>query len=117
MKIRHVCAEHPTDIPQDWVICNAPRPIVGTKIWTGPFITGVLYAAFAMDDEQSDWMIMRNSIQDAVMVFYHTESALVSLAMAYYRKNYPDTIDEIDKVEQRKWLIGQALNILNEGSR
>jgi len=114
MKIRHVCADRP-DVPEDWIICNAPRPIIGTKTWTGPFITGVLYAAFAKDDEQADWMIMRNSTQGAVQVFYHTESTLVSLAMLYYKKNYPDTFNEVEGMHD--WLLSRGLEILNEGSR
>ena len=116
MRIRHVCAERP-DVPEDWVICNAPRPIVGTKIWTGPFITGVFYSAFSMNDEQYGWMDMHNSSQDAVQVFYHAESTLISLATAYYKYNYPDTFDEIDEVEMRDWLVSRGLEILNVGSR
>jgi len=116
MRIRHVCSERP-DVPEDWVICNAPRPIVGTKTWTGPFIEGVFYAAIDPVDEQKDWMIMRNSSQSAVQIFYHTESALVSLAIIYYKKNYPDTVNEIDEVEMRDWLVSRGLEILNEGSR
>jgi hypothetical protein len=33
------------DIPDGWVIGNAPRPIQGKVTWQGPFRHGVFYAA------------------------------------------------------------------------
>jgi hypothetical protein len=33
------------DLPEGWLIVNAPRPLLGKKTWTGQFRHGVFYAA------------------------------------------------------------------------
>jgi hypothetical protein len=35
----------PEEIPDGWVIANAPRPLAGKLTWQGPFRRGVFYAA------------------------------------------------------------------------
>ena len=35
----------PEQVPGDWMVANAPRPIAGEIAWTGPFRHGVFYAA------------------------------------------------------------------------
>ena len=55
--------ERPADIPESWVIYNAPRPLLGHAHWQGPFRHGVFYAAVAPEgdsvDEFSDAPLMR----------------------------------------------------------
>ncbi|MHC4413520.1 MAG: hypothetical protein ACYSW6_11235 [Planctomycetota bacterium] len=114
MKIRYVISSRP-DIPEDWIICNAPRPIHGTKTWTGPFITGVLYAGIAPDEPRADEMIAYNSIQDAVQVLYISEEKAIEIAAVYYQNNYPETFDEVK--EMRSFLLSRGLEILNGGTR
>ena len=115
MKIRHVCAEQPDTIPKSWTICNAPRPIYGTRVWTGPFITGRLYAAISPEDlVEHPWMMAHNTRQDAVELWYHTEEVVVAIALEYLSLKYPDTIDELDQVKERKYLISTGLRLLNE---
>jgi len=38
-------AEERPEVPDGWVVANAPRPIAGQVTWTGPFRHGVFYAA------------------------------------------------------------------------
>lgn len=33
------------DIPDGWIIANAPRPLTGPITWTGKFRHGIIYAA------------------------------------------------------------------------
>ena len=110
MRIRHVKGVRP-DVPEDWIICNAPRPINGTKRWTGPFIEGVFYAAIDPNDEQKDWMITSNTSNDAAQLIFYTEDELVSVGLTYYHLNYPNEI--INPVKWRKYLIDRGLAVLN----
>lgn len=110
MKVRHVLGIRP-DIPGDWIVCNAPRPLVGTKVWRGPFVTGVFYAAIAPDDEQKDWMIVRNSSDDAAQLIYHDEAELVAIGWAYYEQKYPD--NDLHPDDDKQFLVSTGLDILN----
>lgn len=112
MKLFHVLAKRP-DVPEDWMIFNAPRPLYGTKEWnTGPFLHGVWYAAIAPDEERKDWMVERNVSLDGWLVFYHTAEELAAIAFEYYEKNYPNV--EVDPVKWHKELVQKGLDILNE---
>ena len=111
MKIRHVIGERPAGIPEDWIICNAPRPIRGTVTAAGAFITGLFYAGIAPDDPNRDWLIMYNTTQDAYQIIYHTEEEVIDIAFEYWSVRYPDA--EIDKVGWRKELRARGIDLLN----
>ncbi|MEV1170831.1 hypothetical protein [Nonomuraea sp. NPDC049784] len=45
-------AEHATEIAEkNWVVVNAPRPLVGPRMWDGPFRCGIFYAAGPLTDD------------------------------------------------------------------
>lgn len=44
----------PDDIPMDWVIYNAPRPLYGHKRWLGDFRHGVFFAAVMSEGDIAD---------------------------------------------------------------
>lgn len=44
----------PDDIPADWTIYNAPRPLYGHKRWQGDFRHGVFFAAVAPEGNPAD---------------------------------------------------------------
>jgi hypothetical protein len=106
MKTRHFLGTRPP-VPEDWIICNAPRPLQGTRLWTGDFITGVLYAGIDPKDEFAAGHIEFNTRQDAKIIQYYTKDELVQVALEHL-KEY-----EIDPVELREWLVNRALDILN----
>jgi hypothetical protein len=55
---------YPAD--QGWRIFNAPRPLTGTQTWVGDFLSGVFYAAVALDDPNRDYCLQANFNLDAV---------------------------------------------------
>jgi hypothetical protein len=59
-------------IGADWIICNAPRPIVGHVEWRGEFTSGVFYAAIDPSGERREWMLKENNGQHAVVLVYWT---------------------------------------------
>ena len=46
--------ERPADIPADWTIYNAPRPLFGHVRWQGDFRHGVFFAAVAPEGDPAD---------------------------------------------------------------
>ena len=44
----------PANIPADWTIYNASRPISGHKCWTGDFRHGIFFAAVAPAGDPAD---------------------------------------------------------------
>jgi len=40
-----IISEKPKDIPENWLIFNAPRPLLGDKEWQGDFQHGIFYVA------------------------------------------------------------------------
>jgi len=44
----------PADIPADWTIYNAPRPLYGHKRWQGDFRHGIFFAAVAPGGDPAD---------------------------------------------------------------
>ena len=46
--------ERPVDIPETWMIYNAPRPLYGHKRWQGDFRHGVFFAAVAPEGDPAD---------------------------------------------------------------
>jgi len=112
MKTFHVLANRP-DVPEDWLIFNAPRPLYGTKEWNdGPFLHGVWYAAIAPNEERKDWMIERNASLDGWLLEYHNEEELRSIAIEYYEREFPN--HDLDYVKYHKELVRKGLDILNE---
>ncbi len=43
--IQKLLATRPADVPDGWIIFNAPRPLDGDKAWQGDFCHGLFYAA------------------------------------------------------------------------
>jgi len=48
----HTIRTRPENIPEDWSIYNAPRPIPGEIVWDGDFLHGVFYAAVPPEAER-----------------------------------------------------------------
>jgi N12 class adenine-specific DNA methylase len=51
----------PEDVPSDYLIFNAPRPLLGDKDWTGDFLHGIFYAAIDITSASAD-----RTIQDII---------------------------------------------------
>ena len=65
-----IVGDRPADIPADWTIWNAPRPLYGQKNWTGDFISGRFYSATDPSDPFSEGFERENRRNDAVILAY-----------------------------------------------
>ena len=64
--------ERPEDVPSDWLVFNAPRPIWGDKVWQGEFLSGIFYAAVNPDYGMAKGYITENIRLNACPVEYIT---------------------------------------------
>lgn len=55
-------------IPADWIVLNAPRPIVGDMDWSGDFLSGRFYAAIDPKGEYAASRLSTNEGLDARVV-------------------------------------------------
>jgi hypothetical protein len=120
-KVKHVnCTrahlEIPEDIPEEWEIHNAARPIVGTETWRGPFIHGIFYAAVDPESKFADSHRKRNAELDATELHFVDADSLIEIGMEYYRTEWADKVKDIDPENDnhRTSLIRRALKILDE---
>lgn len=112
MKTRRIIVERPVNIPNNWIIMNAPRPLLGHEEWRGDFVSGVFYVA--MDPEEWDFVEMEdfNAGQDATILEYVTQQEVVDEMLAYYQarpklwerlKDHDFTDPEIQKQLVETW--------------
>jgi len=103
---------HP--IPENWIICNAPRPLYGAEEWTGEFIKGIFYVAVDPDSEDAPFQLHRNAELNATELVFVTQEQCIEVAMAYYREYYPDT--EIKQYNPliRRHLVVRGLELMND---
>jgi hypothetical protein len=112
------------EIPDHWIICNAPRPLYGDEQWQGPFIKGIFYAAINPDDLPDEdaldtaFMLHRNAELDAAELVFVTQERCIEVAMDYYRENFADTVGEIDPANpgMREHLVRRGLDLLNDSA-
>jgi len=66
------------DLPDGWLIANAPRPIQGHFVWQGPFLHGIFYAAApAIPEGTFGW-----EADDAYLVTFTTNTEIEQKLMA-----------------------------------
>jgi hypothetical protein len=75
--VRPLIGDRPDNIPADWVIFNAPRPLIGTKTWEGDFNHGRFYAAINPKDEFADQNIVENNKLDGWVLEYFLEDQAI----------------------------------------
>jgi len=111
MKTFHVLAERP-DVPEDWMIFNAPRPMWGTQEWydKNVYLHGRWFAAISPMDPYKLDMLTRNEQDDGWLIVYHAEEQLQAVGWEWVEKNYPDS----DLEPKDPWLTQKGLDILNE---
>ena len=72
------------DVPPDWLIMNAPRPLYGTKEELGYGPEGAFTVAINPADDMAAWMIKENRGLDACTVLYISDSQLFEIGFAHY---------------------------------
>ena len=90
-----VSAVRPMDVPDGWVVMNAPRPLVGTQTMAdGPMVAGRFWAAIDPNDPAAASYAEENSKNGAVVVVRASKSEQVEMALVgneyadTYRKDY-----------------------------
>lgn len=97
------------NIPVDWVIFNAPRPLYGDVCWEGDFRHGVFYSAVDSEGDFSDLWIDRNFELDAWEISYIDADIAINEAAEYYRENFPNL--KFDPESKRKELLKTWFNL------
>ena len=87
----------PDDIPADWTIFNAPRPLFGTQTWRADFISGIFYGAVDPKDDRAEMWIRENNKLDADVLVWVTIDEVRTAVSKYYAKHYPDLEIDIDE--------------------
>lgn len=85
MRTRRIIKERPAKVPEDWIIMNAPRPLMGHKEWRGDFVSGVFYVALDSEERNYEAKFNFNQSQDAITLEYITQQDVVDEMVAYYQ--------------------------------
>jgi hypothetical protein len=112
------------DAPVDWLVMNAPRPLVGTlTIEDGEFLTGRFYAAIDHNDPMAERHIEKNIALDAVIVLVADADLQIEMALNSshkYREAYLKMSPErratsikplLDRIQNKPY--AEALALLN----
>ena len=79
------------DVPEDWKIVNAPRPLLGPLTWTGEFRHGVFFAAGPADDE----VLARSWKADDAWPVEFIDNAEVERRVMAKLAEYETTLEEV----------------------
>jgi hypothetical protein len=83
----------PTDLPADWRIANAPRPLSGERMWTGECRFGTFYAAGPLErfaGGRWGWQA-----DDARLVEFIDNDEIERRVLAYLREHWNyDSLEE-----------------------
>ena len=83
-------AETVMDVPANWIVMNAPRPLLGTKTMEGgPFLSGRFYAAIDPADSAAAAFVAENVKLDARVVLQGIDEAL-QIEMVLVDSEYAD---------------------------
>jgi len=99
-----IIGEKPKDIPENWFIFNAPRPLLGDIEWQGEFQHGVFYVAVDPDGYIPESWIQKNYNLDGWLVKYISEKDAIKKAKDYYHKEYPNQTEAIENLGKRDLL-------------
>jgi hypothetical protein len=93
--VQRLIEDRPADIPEGWLIFNAPRPLWGQRQWTGEFRHGIFYAAVdpaEPDTKQLSWMLQQNADLDGWLLEYVTmDQVRAYLDAECAKRNLPAT--------------------------
>lgn len=80
----------PVESPSDWLVMNAPRPLLGTQTMNGDFLTGRFYAIINPDDFMAEKYIEENRKLDARLVVEIPRANQMEMVLvgSKYREQY-----------------------------
>lgn len=127
-KLRYTFTERPNQAPEGWRVFNAPRPLYGTvvfengqyqaKAWTGPFVSGIFYAAVGPDDPDAlSWLEANRNLDASELVFITEQQAFDVCLRWYQASKYAAEVAELglDDQDNRKWMVERGWDLLQSG--
>ena len=90
----------PANVPEDWLIFNAPRPLLGDIEWQGDFRHGLFYVAIDPKGYIPESWIKRNCDLDGWLVEYISEDEAIQKTKDYYHKAYPKQTEAIKNLRK-----------------
>jgi hypothetical protein len=72
------------DVPDNWIVMNAPRPLYGHKTHLQPGPEGMFTVAIDPSEADAAWMIKENRGLDACTVIYLSPELLLQIGLAHY---------------------------------
>ena len=104
MRKLHIIDQRPMNIPENWTILNAPRPIPGNMTWQGDFRHGIFYSAMNPDTQFFNSDFEQAKELDAwEIVYYSIGEARDAMKNNPKYLEYLDDIDGIDDIELREY--------------
>lgn len=96
--------KRPSDVPEDWLIFVAPRPLPGTKTWRGSGGFGWHYAALDPKDENYEMFLSRIARDQGNLVLYTKEEEFLSWLKKEVEdpEEYAQILQDSDLVEMMK---------------
>lgn len=95
----------PVEVPEGWILMNAPRPLLGQKIMEGAFVSGRHYAALDPDDSMTQRYLKENVALDARVVVAVPRD--VQMEVALHGNEYRGAYMEYDAENRYKMLASQ----------
>lgn len=103
IKARMVSAM-PVTFPDNWIVMNAPRPLLGSRTMEGEFLTGRFYAGIDPEDAMAGQFIKANEKLDARIVV--AVSRETQMALALHGNEYRTKYMEYEPNERYEMLSG-----------
>ncbi len=70
--VEGVSEDRPADVPQDWMIRNASRPLPGHKEWVGDFRHGIFFSAVDPEADDAERLTERCKSLDGWLCVWRT---------------------------------------------
>jgi len=99
-----VIDSRPSDVPADWIVFNAPRPLYGHKEWQGEFYHGRFFAAVDPHGEYADRFMKNNVSLDGWVVEYYEKDAAIKQVIEFYKVTYPGESEAIADLNEKELL-------------
>jgi len=97
----YIIGRRPENIPDNWIVFNAPRPMLGDKDWCGDFHHGIFYAAVDPDGYIPKKWMQKNCDLDGWVVEYVSEEAAIQMVKNYYLNTYPSMAKIIEELSDQ----------------
>jgi hypothetical protein len=102
------------DVPDGWVVMNAPRPLVGTSVQEGDFLTGRHYSVIDPSDSAAAALIEENRKLAAAVVLVASREEQVAMALLGTASKYRNRYYSEMNADERYAALGEKIRDLND---